>query len=416
MILSEKSATFRDHALDEEIGTMSRKDLALSAASIVLGLILVEIVLRIFNWSYPIFMQPDADLGWSFRPGARGWSIHESAAYVRINRFGFRGKDWADEAPRDAYRVAVIGDSFVDSSNLPEDDALTSLIEKSLDACPALADRRAEMLNFGVSGYGTAQQYLLLQRRVEPLRPNLVLLVFYLGNDVAENSPVLSTEGRRTKPYFVELPSGELRLDAGFRDSEDFRQALARDWLKRLVNASFVLQLLKQFQQDMTRKLLPAGTPVEYGSGTDKVALFPPEHPGLFVLPESEEWRKAWSVTEKLILGMRDRARERNSEFGLVVIPAPVQALPSEDMRRTAARAFGLADLDAPMNRLSRFAGRNGIAYFSLLEELRARGDGGRVFLYGFPPYLGDGHLNSLGNRASGRSISDWLCRRLQPS
>jgi len=395
---------------------MSRKDWALLAGSVFLGLLLVEVMLRLLNWSFPIFMRPDAELGWSFRPGTSGWSIHETAAQVRINRFGFRGRDWPDVAPPDAYRVAVIGDSFVDSSNLPENEAITSQIEKNLEACPALANRRPEVLNFGVSGYSTAQQYLLLQRRVEPLHPNLVLLALYLGNDVAENSPVLSLEGRRTKPYFVELPSGELRLDAGFRDSESFRQALARDWLKRLINASFVLQLLKQFEQDVERKITSAPTPYAHGSAADKIALYRPEHPELFVLPASEEWRKAWSVTEKLILAMRDRAHESKSDFGLVVIPEPTQALPGEDARQAAVRTFGLTDLDSPMKRLADFAERNGIAYFSLLETLRAHGDGGHVFLYGFPPYLGSGHLNSAGVRIGSRSIADWLCRRFRPS
>src|SRR5215813_2711547 len=94
--------------LDEGPGTMSRKDLALLAGSVFLGLVLVEVVLRLLNWSFPIFMRPDAELGWSFRPGTSGWSIHETAAQVRINRFGFRGRDWPDVAPPDAYRVAVI--------------------------------------------------------------------------------------------------------------------------------------------------------------------------------------------------------------------------------------------------------------------------------------------------------------------
>jgi hypothetical protein len=43
---------------------------------------------------------------------------------------------------------------------------------------------------------------------------------------------------------------------------------------------------------------------------------------------------------------------------------------------------------------------------------LRAYGDRERDFLYGFPPHLGNGHLNATGNKVSGALIADWLCQQ----
>jgi len=393
---------------------MSRKDLALMVASFLFGLMLIEIALRALGWSFPIFMEPDSELGWSFRPGLSGWSTHEATAHVRINQFGFRGGEWPAAPLRDGYRIAVIGDSFVDSSSLAEDDAITNVIERDLKTCTALA--KPEVLNFGVSGYGTAQEYLVLQRKVAPLRPNLILLAFYVGNDVSNNSRALSIESQKERPYFVESPAGELQLDTSFRQTEAFRKLLSSDWQKRLVNSSLLLQALKQLQQ---RK--PITPPLkeeraEHGDSAEKVILFEPESRESLLPPESEMWREAWSVTEKLLLAMHTWAHERKTEFGLIIIPAPVQALPGEAVRRGAMQTLGLADLDYPVKRLSLFAEQHGVSYLNLLDGLRAYGGREHVFLYGFPPRLGDGHLNKLGSQVAGRLIANWLCQRASVS
>jgi lysophospholipase L1-like esterase len=391
------------------------KNLALLAASLLCGLLLIESALRLMGWSFPIFMHPDVDLGWSHRPGIVGWSSHENTVYLRMNRFGFRGPDWPQQPATDTFRIAVIGDSFVESSHLPDEHSLTSLIESRLSVCPAFSDRHVEVLNFGVSGYGTAQEYLLLQRKVVLFHPNLVLLAIYVGNDVSDNIRSLSVENQKARPYFIELPSGELQLDTSFRSTDTFRNAMGGDWQKRLVNASYLLQALKQFYKKSS--IIPA--PIEaqdFRRGTvENKALPVPESSKLYSSSPDDIWLSAWSITEKLLLQMRDWSNQKSIEFELVIFPTPIQALPGEDMRRTGIEAFGLTDLDYPIERIAQFAAQNSIPHLNLLAPLRAYGDRERDFLYGFPPHLGNGHLNATGNKVSGELIADWLCRQLSP-
>ena len=273
------------------------KNISLLVASLLCGIALLEITLRLLGWTFPVFAQPDPNLGWSFRPSVSGWSSHENTVYLRINRFGFRGQDWPEQPDAGRFRIAVLGDSFVESSNLPEELSFTSMIEKHLGGCPALGASR-EVLNLGVSGYGTAQQYLLLHR-VIAFRPSLVLLVFYAGNDVANNSRRLSIEGQRDRPYFVELPSGELQLDTSFRERDAFRQALTSDWQKRLVNASYLLQMLKELYLGKSISVAAKSLHASYHSNLNEVALFTPEYTELFSPPLDDAWRSAWSVTER---------------------------------------------------------------------------------------------------------------------
>jgi hypothetical protein len=388
------------------------KNILLSVASVFCGLIIFEIALRILGWTFPVFALPDPEFGWSFRPSISGWSSHENSAYLSINRFGFRGGDWAYEPAPGTFRVAVIGDSMVDSSNLPDEYALPNLIEKHLGTCPALGTGRAEVLNFGVSGYGPAQEYLLLKRAIEAFHPHLLLLVFFVGNDVADNNRSLSLESQQPRPYFVELPSGQLQLDTSFRESNGFRSALWSDWQARLVNGSYLLQALKQVRLGKSIVPWPKSLQVAYDEGQNENIPFKPQYPQLFSPPSDGLWNSAWSVSEKLLVKMRDRTVGRGLDFALIILPAPIQSLPTQERRHAAAQKFELTDMDYPVERIARVAALNAIPYLNLLGPLRDFADSKRVFLYGFPPQLGEGHLNATGTEVSGRAIASWLCER----
>jgi hypothetical protein len=385
------------------------KNVALVLGSLAFSLLLIELVLRLLGWSFPIFAQPDADLGWSFRPGLQGWAMHENTAYLRINRMGFRGEDWPQHAQ--GFRIVVLGDSFVESSNLPEEEALTTVIERDLRTCPAFATG-VEVLNLGVSGYGTGQEYVLLDTRVQQLHPDMVLVAFYAGNDVANNIRALSAADQTEKPYFVGSAEGSLDHDDSFRSSAAFQKLVGRDWRNRLINGSYVLQAFKQVASG--RSIMPEQQPLgpAYLSDLPEPPLFAPEYVELFAPPRSESWASAWSVTEKLLVSMRDRAQAQQVQFGMLIIPAPVQALPTQELRRAAMAKFGLEDLDYPVERIGRATAGAGISFLDLREALRNDADAKRVFLYGFAPRFGDGHLNAAGNAVSGAAIARWLCER----
>ena len=65
------------------------------------------------------------------------------------------------------------------------------------------------IVNAGVSGYGTDQQYLLLRRLWPGIEPAVVVLIFCSINDRADNSTNASYGGYR-KPYFATAPDGSL--------------------------------------------------------------------------------------------------------------------------------------------------------------------------------------------------------------
>jgi hypothetical protein len=385
------------------------KNIALVLASLVFSLSLIELALRLLGWSFPIFAQPDSNLGWSFRPRLQGWATHENTAYVHINRLGFRGADWAQEAR--GFRIAVLGDSFAESSNLPEEQALTTVIQQNLRACPAFADG-IEVLNLGVSGYGTGQEYVLLTTRLEALRPDMVLLAFYAGNDVANNARALSEPGQTEKPYFSVSPEGGLVLDDSFRASATFRNTVARDWSKRMINASYLLQAFKQLAAGKSVIPEPKSLDRVHVGDVARPPLFAPEYIELFAPPRDQTWAGAWAVTEKVLTSMREWAQARRVQFGIIIIPAPIQVLPTPELRRAATAKFGLEDLEYPVERIARAAQSTEIPFLDLRDPLRKEGDAKQIFLYGFSPRYGDGHLNAVGNSVSGDTIAAWVCEQ----
>ena len=91
------------------------KNLGITLAALLVGLALCEMILWAMKIDNPSFWRPDSRLGVRLRAGVEGWQTREGRAYVRINSKGLRDEERALEKPRDVYRIAVFGDSSVES-------------------------------------------------------------------------------------------------------------------------------------------------------------------------------------------------------------------------------------------------------------------------------------------------------------
>ena len=185
-----------------------------------LGAVVAEITLRVAGYSYPEFYQPDNTRGYALRPNMEGWYRKEGAAFVKINSEGLRDREHAKAKPPGTIRIAVLGDSYPEAFPVPVADAFWALLEKRLDGCGAFAGKHVEVLNFGVSGYGTAQELITLRERVWQYSPEIVMLTFTTNNDVSDNLRALKKTDEA--PYFV-LREGKLALDDSFKETRAFR-------------------------------------------------------------------------------------------------------------------------------------------------------------------------------------------------
>ncbi|HEX7878274.1 MAG TPA: SGNH/GDSL hydrolase family protein, partial [Candidatus Eisenbacteria bacterium] len=164
-----------------------------------LGIVALELGLRLIGWSSPRLVEHDPDRGKAYRPGIHWHQSEEGEADVVINRWGFRDRDWTVEKPPGTVRVALLGDSFVDGLQVPVDSTWARVAERRLNACRAFGDSTVEVMNFGVSGYGTAQELQTLRHEVLRFHPDVVVLSFLPGNDVRDNGLLLRRDPGR--PY-----------------------------------------------------------------------------------------------------------------------------------------------------------------------------------------------------------------------
>src|SRR5262249_42260753 len=153
---------------------------------------------------------------------------------------GYRDIERPPDKPPGTVRIAVLGDSYVSAVQVAWDSTFVVLLQRRLEACGAFPGRRVEVLNFGVGGYGTAQEYLTLERRVWAYAPDLVILAFLTGNDLENNSRALMRESWR--PYYVHR-NGTLVLDDSFRSRGGRERSVLTALRHFLYDHSRVVQL-----------------------------------------------------------------------------------------------------------------------------------------------------------------------------
>lgn len=150
--------------------------LLLILAGVSFGLLLCEVILRVSGYSYANFYTSDPVVGAALRPNAEGWWTKEGRAYIRINSQGLRDREHTKAKPANTVRIAVLGDSFAEALQLPMEKAFWAIMESRPRECGAMQGQNVEVINFGVSGYGTAQELLTLRHKVWDYAPDKLAL------------------------------------------------------------------------------------------------------------------------------------------------------------------------------------------------------------------------------------------------
>ena len=370
-------------------------NIALFFGAGLVSLALVEISLRVLSIHYPAFYVVDAQRGYGLRPNARGQYLREGRAQVEINSAGFRGSLPVHGLDESVYRIAVLGDSFTEALQVNEDETWVKGLQNQLNNfgdCSLLAGRKAEVLNFGVGGYGTGQSLLTWRHQVREFRPNLVILAVYPGNDFLDNQP----GSRDDRPGFRLLDDGNLEQDNQFRFSFGYRLRVstAGRVLDALINHSRLLQLLNEAKN---RFVAFRRSPNLSRLNTHSVAPASP----------AEASPEAWSLTDALIKVLDLEVLESGARFVVISTSSPDQVWPISSERAS--------DLFRQEQRLSKLLASARISYLPLAPLLQTAVDqaSGDLFLHGFPDgQLGRGHWNESGHSYAARLIAPWLCKQ----
>src|SRR6516164_7727585 len=188
-------------------GGLLLRGLLVVSLIIVATLFAAELLLRGIDVSGPIRselgegFQFDSELGWVPTPNAATQQTSGNRTIsVRHNGLGLRERELGDIAPD---RFLFLGDSFTYGYDAEAGERFSDLLQKALP--------QYGMVNAGVSGYGTDQQFLLMKRLWNEVNPKYVVLTFCVDNDRDDNTSSYRYR-KYHKPYFVPTPSGEWQV------------------------------------------------------------------------------------------------------------------------------------------------------------------------------------------------------------
>ncbi len=155
---------------------------------------------------YPRMTVTDATLGWKYKPTTDAIERQDHVDEINllaINSDGFRDREFSTD---DDLRIMVLGDSMTFGLEADQDEIYPSLLEQALQQ--RLGSSEVDVMNLGITGFGTAQELLALETYEPRYRPQVVLLMFFELNDFENN---ITTFNNRFVPHFVP-ENGELRL------------------------------------------------------------------------------------------------------------------------------------------------------------------------------------------------------------
>jgi hypothetical protein len=396
--------------------------LLLIISGILTGLLITEIALRVVGYSYPEFYTTDAARGYALRPGVEGWYRKEGKTYVRINSAGLRDIEHAKQKPANTLRIALLGDSYAEALQVPLENAFWYVMAQRLEECQAFAGKKIEVINFGVSGYGTAQELLTLRQQVWDYSPDIVLLTVTTNNDITDNSRVLKKTDQ--VPYFI-YRDGQLVPDNSFQQTKTFRlrqSILGRlgAWLMehlRVIQAvNHALYAFKHYElkqaQNISLNIVEATASAAATEGEKKTVTG--EEIGIdnmvYLPPNNPVWNDAWRVTEGLIVLMREEVKSRGAQFLVVTLSNWIQVFPEVKNREAFMQRVGTSDVFYPDRRIRALCEREAIPVITLATALQTYAEQHQVFLHGFGEKLGGGHWNQLGHRVAGETLAREMC------
>ena len=391
-------------------------NLGLTVTTLIFTITVGEIGLRIAGIKSPPPLRIDLELddnspytfkdpyrGWGGNPNGKSfWNGEGIPSEINMNSGGFRDYERSQTKPKNGFRIALLGDSFTEAIHVKLEDTHGAIIEQNLQQCPVLKDRKVEVMNFGVQGYGTAQELMTLRHHVWDYSPDLVMLVFFAANDLRNNYRAL--EHDHLRPYFI-YQDGKLVADMSFRNLKFWQRDryafslvdfLPFWWVKN----SRILQLIRKVDID--------GKYRQYEKDYSEINL------GFYQEPKLDsDWQETWKVTEGLIKLMRDEVSEKGADFMVITASDSHQVLPDIQRRDGFINSLNVSNLFYPDIRLKNFGKKENIPVYTLAGPIWNEAKKTDECLHGFDNAIPcGGHWNLAGHKFVGEIMANYLCER----
>jgi hypothetical protein len=305
---------------------------------------------------------------------------------VKTNSLGFRNPEITLQKPPDTTRILFIGDSFTMGWGVNETDAYPRVVEKLLNQNDP--HTKIETINAGFAGGEPSGYYQYLKYSAFDLNPDIVVIGFFLGNDITGEKDI-----RWTKVSPDGLPD-KTQSDGSYVDKEGmlrFRTMPLRYQFPIVSDSNLFILLMKKL-------FVPTNQKAQEDSQQLEVCLHIKDC--RYLDPQRDR-------VKKLFIAMKKLTDEKGKKLLVVLIPTEYEAYPEKESK------YGMVITLTPQQRKSvsdefgAFFTQNNIDHLDLRPEFLKY-----LSVETFIPY--DIHWNPLGHQIAAQAISEKLQEMLK--
>src|SRR3989338_7744037 len=290
--------------------------------------------------------------------------------HIKTNGEGFIGHDYPLEKPSSTMRIAMLGDSFLDGTQIDYEKTFPQFLEEEFNKVKT--DIKFEFMNFGVGGQGTVEEILRFYNYVAKYKPDYTILFFY-PNDFENNQYYLDKRDLFTKKNPVWKDTKQ--TDANFKqERKDFKYKA----LKTLRSAQYLDLAVRRN-------------------------------------PLQESHKKVYDFTAELMAFLEDLTKEYQSQLIVAYIPEAGQV--DDGMWAELQNTIpGLSkyrwNLFQPNQFLRERLSADLISYLDLTPIFKKfYRDNPGVYFYNQKGQFYNGHFNEQGHREVTMVLAQYLCQ-----
>lgn len=341
---------------------------------------------------------------------------------MATNNQGFRrDTDTQYEKPVHTYRALVLGDSHTDGA-VYNQESYPNVLESMLNQEPVRPDiTDYQILNAGVGSYSTYHEYLWWQTHGLLYQPDLVIVGFYVGNDMLELNP---ESGRVVTPPKTGNERGLTSEQPVQSPSPGPSMSLVRRvklFLKSFKTYNIFLNLAKR-PGPLLSLLVSSGivetpsfaVPIDYAQAIAMCTACMAQSlkQAYYFARQPDKTEETFQIMAEVMTTFQQEVRNNEAELVILIIPTKLQVEPDDDAERINLLATTLhlnqdelAFDDLVRNQVLEICQRHGIEVVDLLPAFKEHYQKEGRHLY----WQTDWHLNVEGNRVAAEQLYTYL-------
>ena len=341
-------------------------NLIIISIALLFLIVAIEIYLRITK---PCFLKPNFSITGNF-------TDFTSRKY--LTKEVFNKKD-------DIFRIVGLGDSFaVNFIRLSLN--YHDFLEQNLVSVYGL--EKIEVINAGMECTGPGYYFYVLEKYGDLMKPDLVLVSFFIGNDFKE----MFFKRKRIGVYIWEDVEKNILSYLKF---ENF-------WLFQVLRS----RLIKFFDSLLKNNEIKEKEVVGEGYFAEENFLrIEKSRAWVYEKERENELLGLWSNSSKVLLDIKKWCDERNINLVIAVLPDQFQV--EEDLRQKMIEKYDLKkdslDIFYPNKVLSDFFIKHSIYYVDLLRDFQRKSQTSKLYL------TRDTHWNEEGNKLAAEIIASYI-------